>query len=508
MPPIVPTRDVGDLEGKVLRLSEVLYGVQPRSSRQLPRLPQEWQSVAIGEVATDSREVEPGGLFLALAGERTNGHNYLPDVIARGARGAIVTREAVEARREALSGVSRPWALVDPATGAGLAEAHPDACLLIAVDDPLMAIQRLAVYHRRQLTLTVVGITGSVGKTSTKEVTAAVLSRRFRTLKSKRSYNSEATLPTTLLRLTADHEAAVLEMGMWAPGEIRFLADLARPHVGIVTNVGPSHLERMGSLEAIANTKAELPESLPPDGWCLLNADDPLVAAMAARTQARVFTYGLSEGADLRATNVRSLGLEGIAFDAHHAGDTIALRLSMVGRHSVYTALAAASAGLALGMTWPEIAEGLRDPDAQPRVVVVPAPGGVTLIDDTYNAAPASTLAALDLLAELPGRRIAVLGDMLELGAAEEAGHRDVGRRAAEVAGALVTVGRRAAWIAEAAREAGLPDERVRVCSTNEAALDALRALLQPGDYVLIKGSRGMEMERIVTALRRRQEED
>ncbi|HMQ33570.1 MAG TPA: UDP-N-acetylmuramoyl-tripeptide--D-alanyl-D-alanine ligase [Chloroflexaceae bacterium] len=492
----------------MLRLSEVLYGVQPRWSRQLPHLPQQWQAVGLGEVATDSREVEPGGLFLALSGERTDGHNYLPDVIARGARGALVTREAVEARREALSGTSRPWVLVNPATGAGLPEAPPDACLLIAVDDPLMAVQRLAVYHRRQLAPTVVGITGSVGKTSTKEVAAAVLSRRYRTLKSKRSFNSEATLPTTLLRLTADHQAAVLELGMWAPGEIRFLADLARPHVGIVTNVGPSHLERMGSLEAIANAKAELPESLPPDGWCILNADDPPVAAMASRTRAKVFTYGMAEGADLRATNVQSLGLEGIAFDAHHAGATVTLRLPMIGRHSVYTALAAASAGLALGMSWHEIAEGLRDPAAQPRVSVVAAPGGVTLIDDTYNAAPASTLAALDLLAGLPGRRIAVLGDMLELGAAEEAGHRDVGRRAAEVAAALVAVGGRAAWIAEAARAAGLPAERVVACPTNEAALAALRTLLRPGDYVLIKGSRGMEMERIVAALRRRQEED
>ncbi|NTU78797.1 MAG: UDP-N-acetylmuramoyl-tripeptide--D-alanyl-D-alanine ligase [Chloroflexales bacterium] len=492
----------------MLRLSEVLYGVQPRWSRQLPHLSPQWQGVWFSEAATDSREVEPGGLFLALAGERTDGHHFLADVIARGARGALVTRAAVEARREALSGSSRPWALVDPASGEGLADAPPDACLLIAVDDPLMAVQRLAVYHRRQLTPTVVGITGSVGKTSTKEVTAAVLGRRYRTLKSKRSYNSEATLPTTLLQLMPDHEVAVLEMGMWAPGEIRFLAGIARPHVGIVTNVGPSHLERLGSVEAIANAKVELPESLPANGWCILNADDPHVAAMAAHTRAQVFTYGLAPGANLRADAVVSFGLDGIAFEAHHAGASVPLRLPLVGRHSVYTALAAISTGLVLGMSWHEIIAGLSDPEVQARVSIVAAQGGATIIDDTYNAAPASTLAALDLLADLPGRRLAVLGDMLELGAAEEPGHREVGRRAAALVETLITVGLRARWIAEAALAAGMPPRQVIVCETNEAAVAALGPRLGRGDHVLIKGSRGMEMERIVTALRRRLEEE
>lgn len=491
----------------MLRLIDVLLGVQPRWSRQRPHLPPAWQGAGFGEAVTDSREVEAGTLFLALSGERTDGHNYLLDVIARGARGALVSRAAVEQRSEALSGAPRPWALVDPATGEGLAQTPPDACLLIAVDDPLMAVQRLAVYHRQTLTPTVVGITGSVGKTSTKEVVAAVLGRRLRTLKSKRSFNSEATLPTTMLRITPDHEVAVLEMGMWAPGEIRFLTDLARPQVGIVTNVGPTHLERMGSIEAIANAKAELPESLPAAGWCILNADDPRVAAMAGRTRARVFTYGLSADADLRADNIESFGLGGIAFDAHHAGATVPLRLPLIGRHSVYTALAAASAGLVLGLSWHEIVEGLGDPEAQPRVGVVPAAGGATLIDDTYNAAPLSTLAALDLLAETPGRRVAVIGDMLELGAAERLAHQQVGRRAAEVVEALITVGPRGAWVAEAAQVAGMLGEIV-VCADNAEAVAALRPLLAPGTVVLVKGSRGMEMERIVAALRRRPEEE
>lgn len=492
----------------MLRLIDVLFGVQPLPTRVEPRLAPHWHELTVGEVVTDSREVTPGTLFLALVGERTDGHNFLPDVVARGARGALVSRAAVEERREALGGSSRPWVLANPATGEGLEQAPPDACLFIAVDDPLMAVQRLAVYHRSQLTPTVVGITGSVGKTSTKEVVGAVLSRRFRTLKSKRSFNSEATLPTTLLRLADDHEVAVLELGMWAPGEIRFLAKLARPQVGIVTNVGPSHLERLGSLEAIANAKAELPESLPEDGWCILNADDSRVAAMARRTHARVFTYGTAPGADLRATDLVSHGLHGIAFDAHHAGATVPLRLPMLGRHSVYTALAAASAGLVLGLAWHEIIEGLCDETAEARVCVLPGASGATLIDDSYNAAPLSTLAALDLLADTPGRKLAILGDMLELGAAEEEGHRQVGRRVAALDTRLITVGRRARWIADEARAHGLPAERITVCAEHAEAAATARPLLTPESYVLVKGSRGMELERVVAALRRTQERE
>jgi UDP-N-acetylmuramoyl-tripeptide--D-alanyl-D-alanine ligase len=491
----------------VLQLLHVLYGVQPRATRALPFLPPEWQDVTFSEAVTDSREVEPEMLFVALSGERTDGHIYLRDVISRGARGALVARDRVAGLPEALATSERAWAIIDPATGNGLTTAQPDACLLIAVDDPLMALQRLAVYHRRQLTPTVVGITGSVGKTSTKEVTAAVLRQQFRTLKNKRSFNSEVTLPTSLLRLTADHEVAVLEMGMWAPGEIRFLAQLAQPKVGIVTNVGPSHLERLGSIEAIAHAKAELPESLPATGWCILNADDPLVAAMAQQTQAQVLTYGTGPHADLWADQVQSYGFAGISFRAHYAGASVDLRLPLIGRHSVYLALAAAACGLVLGMGWDAIIAGLNDPEAQPRLRVVRGLGDVTLIDDSYNAAPVSVRAALDLLSTLEGRRVAVLGDMLELGAVEQQAHRDVGNAAAAVVDQLVTVGERARWIAAAAQDAGMPATAITAVATQEQALDALRERLQPGATVLVKGSRGMALERLVAALQQPEEE-
>lgn len=485
----------------MIRLDNLLYGVQPRVTRQAVTLPPSWANAQIGSVVTDSREVTPGSLFVALTGERTDGHRFLADVVTCGAAAALVSPEKVTALASNLDTVARPWRLIEPAQAQTLAAVPPDACLLIAVDDPLFALQRVAVYHRQMFTPTVIGITGSVGKTSTKEVVAAVCSRHLRTLKSQRSFNSEVTLPATLLGLTADHQVAVLEMGMWAAGEISFLATLARPQIGIVTNVGPSHLERLGSIEAIANAKAELPESLPADGWCILNADDHRVAAMASRTAARVLTYGYAPGADVRLLDVVSHGLYGIELTVGYEGQSHRLTTPLIGRHHAYTALAAIAAGLVLGLDWAAIAEGLHEPGDQLRLRVVTGRNGVTIIDDTYNAAPLSTIAALQVLAETRGRRIAVLGEMLELGAASVEGHQQVGVAAATMADVLVAVGRQAHTMAEAARSAGMPAEQILVCDNNEVAINLLNRYIQPGDHLLIKGSRGVQMETIVAAL-------
>ncbi|NTW97906.1 MAG: UDP-N-acetylmuramoylalanyl-D-glutamyl-2, 6-diaminopimelate--D-alanyl-D-alanine ligase, partial [Oscillochloris sp.] len=234
----------------------------------------------------------------------------------------------------------------------------------------------------------------------------------------------------------------------------------------------------------------------------------PLVMEMADRTLAKIFTYGLAPTATLWADQVVSYGLGGIGMRVHYGGESVAMRLPLIGRHSVYLALAAISVGLIKGMAWDEIIAGLSDPEAQPRLRVLPGVAGTTLIDDAYNAAPISMLAALDLLADIDGRRVAILGDMLELGEAEEQGHRQVGQRAAEVAQLLLTVGRRARWIAEAAREAGMPAGQVMACETNAEGVSAILPLLQPGDQVLVKASRGMELEHIVAALQRRPEEE
>ena len=482
----------------MLNLDEILLGIQPEGSRRKPQIPPAFRQIGFREVVIDSREATPGSLFVALPGERVDGHDFLADAIARGARAALVRRAKV-----AGLALNRPFTLVEPGSAAGLADAPSDTVLLITVDDALAALQRLAAYHRGLFTPTVIGITGSVGKTSTKEVTAAVLGRRYRTLKNPRSYNNEATLPITMLQLAADHEVAVLEMGTFGPGEIALLAQLARPHIGIVTNVGPSHLERMGSLDTIAQAKSELVQALPATGHAILNADDARVRAMAAVTNAQPFFYGLDPTADLWADEIESRGLEGISFRAHYAGESVVLHLPLLGRHSVHTALAATATGLLLKLGWDAIIEGLRDERAQLRLLAVPGVGGATLIDDTYNASPSSSLAALNLLSELDGRRIVVLGDMLELGSYEEEAHRLVGRRVAEIADLLIVIGQRAAWIADEAAAVGLPKDRIIQAASNEDVIEFLRDRLRPAEYVLVKGSRAAAMEEIVAALQR-----
>lgn len=456
--------------------------------------------VAFGEAVIDSRLVREGSLFVALPGAHVDGHTFVAQALASGAKGALVSRAWAQER----GSVAPEALLLDPAQPLSEPPAA-DAQLLLLADDPLEALHGAARHKRSLVNPTVVGITGSVGKTSTKELTAALLHTRFGTLKNPRSYNNEATMPLTLLQLASDHEVVVLEMGMWAPGEIALLCDLAQPQLGVVTNVGPSHLERMGSLEAIARAKGELPRALPAGGVAILNIDDPLVRAMATETAARPFFYGLDAAADLRAEGIESRGLQGISFWACYRDERMHLKLPLLGRHSVYTALAAIAVGLLLGMSWDEITTGLSSGEAEQRLVAVPGIGGAQLIDDTYNASPVSVLAALNLLSELDGRRVVVLGDMLELGNQEESGHREVGRRVADVADLLLACGQRArAYVADEARQAGMPPEAVIEADDNEAAVALLRPILRQGDYVLVKGSRGQAMEAIVAALARR----
>jgi UDP-N-acetylmuramoyl-tripeptide--D-alanyl-D-alanine ligase len=368
----------------------------------------------------------------------------------------------------------------------------------------LAALQAAASFWRRRHDVRVVGITGSVGKTTCKELIAAILSRRYHTLRSRGNYNNEIGLPLTLLQLNSSYERVVLEMGMYALGEIRWLAEIALPHVGVVTNVGPSHLERLGTLERIAQAKAELPQALPgaqEGGVAILNADDDRVRAMAQLTQARVVTYGLSPLADLWADGIESEGLEGIRFRFHFQGEAIHAHLAMLGRHSIHSALAAAAVALVEGLSWSDVLSGLNDQSLQLRIVVLPGPAGSTIIEDVYNSSPASALAALNLLAELNGSKTAVLGDMQELGSYTQEGHRLVGERAREVVDRLVTVGPLARIIGEQALKAGLPASSVHMVETNADAITLLLESIEPGDMILVKGSRAVKMEEIATAL-------
>jgi UDP-N-acetylmuramoyl-tripeptide--D-alanyl-D-alanine ligase len=462
---------------------EALTGVSPP-----------FEEINIRDAAIDSRQVTPESLFIALPGERVDGHDYIQEAFNRGAIAALVSREFPE-----------NYYQIDLRNG-WQSDTHSeigDSPVCLIVNDSLAAMQTIAQFWRRQLDLVVIGITGSVGKSTTKELIAEVLSQRYRTLKSPGNLNNEIGLPLTILQLTEGHERAVLEMGFYVPGEIEFLCDLAIPQVGVVTNIGTVHAERAGTIEDIARGKAELVEALPPapEGIAILNYDDPKVREMAEKTKARLFYYGLSPGADLWADQVEGLGLDGIRFRLHYRHEVLHLRVPLIGRHSVHTALRAAAVGMMDGLSWQEIVNGLHSGKAQLRLVAVRARSGAIILDDTYNASPESTLAALNLLEDLEGRKIAVLGDMLELGQYEQQGHTMVGARAAEVASELVTVGERAKTIAASAAKSGLPAKKIQTFEQSNQAVDYLKDNLTSKDIVLVKGSRGMQMEIIVAAL-------
>ena len=449
----------------------------------------------ITEAVIDSRQVIPGSLFVAIPGEQVDGHDFIGEAFKRGASFALIQRDVdVSFRTLDLRSVT---------SAESLTERNFATPLCLRVENTVTALQQIARYWRRKLDLRVIGITGSVGKSTTKEMATEVLSTRYRTLKSPGNLNNEIGLPLTVLRLSSGHQCAVLEMGFYIPGEIAFLCDIALPQVGVVTNIGTVHAERAGSQEAIARGKAELVQALPPapGGVAILNFDDPWVRKMEEKTKARVFFYGLSPEAHLWADNVVGLGLDGIRFRLHYAGETLHVKIPLIGRHSVHTALRAAAVGLVEGMNWQEILEGLMQGHAQLRLAAVRSETGALLLDDTYNASPESMLAALNLLDELDGRKVAVLGDMLELGPYERGGHEMVGLRAAQVATVLLTLGERAHIFAEAARRAGMKKSSILEFDEFDHLVEWLKVNLTKDDAVLIKGSHGLRMDRITSLL-------
>ncbi len=439
----------------------------------------------------DSRLAQHDSLFIALRGEKDDGHNYVNDALERGASAAVIDT-IIDGLPPIVDTTQRP--LLSPPEAL-----TPPLCLL--VEDTLKALQDMAAYHRRRFDIRVIGVTGSIGKTTAKEAIYSVLSKSFPTLKSEENLNNEIGLPLALLGLDDSHKKVVLEMGMYALGEIAQLAAIALPQVGVVTNVTRSHLERLGSLKRIAQAKAELIQALPPDGTAILNGDDSRVKAMGSMTKAQVLYYGLSPACHLRASHIESRGLDGIRFRMHYGHEILHIKVPLLGRHSVHTALAAAAVGITEGQPWGRIVTGLRDLAVQLRLIATPGMKGSIIIDDSYNASPTSTLAALNLLAELKGRKIAVLGDMLELGSYEEEGHRKVGRRVAEVADRLVTVGALGTIIGQEAVAIGMDKDDVFFAKDNREAVQVLQGVVAPGDLILVKGSRGMHMEEIVAQL-------
>jgi UDP-N-acetylmuramoyl-tripeptide--D-alanyl-D-alanine ligase len=488
-----------------------------------------WHAHAIASFCVDSRQCVRGSLFVALKGEVTDGHWYIGDALSRGAQ-YVIAAQGTPLRGESPSLEESP-SLGDArlAAGGGAAGseklsgatqinlAQPPAAnlasplgdtspLILLVANSLRALQDIATWWRRThcATMQVIGVTGSVGKTVTKELVASVVSQRYRTYKSEGNLNSETGLPLALVQLEGEYERAVLEMGMYDLGELARLAEIAQPRIGVVTNVGPSHLERLGSIERIAQAKGELPLALPADGWAILNGDDPLVRAMP--TPAHVMRYGLDSANDVWASDVEGLGLDGTQFWLHHHDEApLHVRIPLLGQHSVHTALASAAVGLAEGLPWDEIVHGLQNVQGQLRLTAIAGWNGATILDDTYNASPVSCIAALNLLQQLAGRKIAVMADMLELGSYEREGHVLVGARAAEVCEVFIVVGRRARLMGESALAVGMQTSAVMFCESKAESVILLKTILQKGDMVLVKGSRGMKLEAVVESLMVRQ---
>lgn len=454
---------------------------------------------SFNEAVVDSRTAGPGILFAAIPGEQTDGHRFIGSAFEKGAAAALV-QEDVSAQYFCLDLRDENISLPE------LPEENVPFC--IRVDNTVEALQKTAAFHRRQLPgMDVIGITGTVGKTSTKELMFDVLSTHYRTMKTLGNMNNEIGLPLTLLRADERTEQAILEMGFYVPGEIDQLCQIGLPSVGVITNVGMVHASRAGSMEVIAQGKSELVRALPADGTAVLNFDDPYVRPMAELTKAEVLYYGENPAADLYADEIESHGLEGITFSLNYRGEKHRMQTPLVGRHSVMTAMRASAVGIVKGLSWDEIEAGLRGGKNQLRMRITRSVLGGVLIDDTYNASPESTLAALNLLAEMKGRKIAVLGEMRELGQYEKKGHEMVGVRAAEVCDELVAVGPVTRYLADAALGKGMPADKVRWFETTAEAGAYLANGYGTGtDVMLIKGSRGMRMEQIVGILEEKHE--
>ena len=429
------------------------------------------------QVETDTRAITEGALFVALKGETFDGHDYVLQAKERGAAGAVVAEDRPEYKQEGFA--------------------------VVIVTDTRKAYQDLARFHRRRFSIPVIAVTGSVGKTSTRSMIAAVLSQKYRVLQTEKNFNNEIGLPKTLLQLTPEHEACVVEMGMRGLGQIAELAAIAEPDIGVVTNVGKSHIELLGSQDNIARAKSELVRALSEDGVAILNQDDSYVAAMADLCRGKVVGYGIESNAAIRASRV-ICSEKGLRFACLCFDQVMDIHMPLIGSHNVYNALAAIAVGRVLGLTEHQLQKGLSEYRGMPMRQELIHLGEYTFINDAYNANPASMSEALKSLALLTkGRKIAVLGGMLELGDWTVREHEKIGAEAAELGlDALITMGSPASYIADAARKNGLG--AVYTAQDHAGAADCLRQIIQPGDTVLLKGSRGFAMEKILPYFERK----
>ena len=418
----------------------------------------------LGQLVIDSRAVQPGDLFAAFKGEKADGHDYIAAAFARGAACCLAERIP--------EGETRP---------------------LILTDDVQRSIERIAAAHRESLSIPVVGVTGSVGKTSAKEMIAAVLSQRLRVLKTEGNFNNQIGVPMTVSRIAPEHEAAVVEMGISGFGEMRALAGIARPTMAVYTVIGYAHLEFLRDLDGVLRAKTEMLELLPEDAPVIVNGDDEKLRGLKCRR--RLIRFGLGEDCEVRAEKLRLLPDGGSACEIVSGERCIPVTIPAFGRHMVYAALAGAAVGLELGLTDGEIAAGVAAYRTVGRRAAVTDTGYLTLIDDCYNANPDSSRSGVDSLLQLPGRHVCIFGDMLELGENSRELHRELGRYAAEKGAALVIgCGELTEETCRAAGGVHFADR--------EALIAALPALLRKGDAVLVKASRGMRFEEISEAVK------
>jgi len=429
-------------------------------------------------VSIDSRTIKKGELFVAIKGARFDGHDFVPEVIKNGAWGALVERSELETKYASLGGLRN----------------------ILAVEDTIFALQEMSQMHRKKFAIPVIGITGSNGKTTTKEMLASILKLRGSVLKNEGNLNNHIGVPLTLLKLDARHKSAAVEMGMSALGEIDALARLVRPDVGVITNIGPAHLEFLGTMDIVAQAKAELLGNLKMGGTAVLNADDRYFTALRNKYGGRVLSFGIENKADVSASGIRQ-GKDFTDMTIEADDSRVNVRLPAVGKHNIYNALAASAAATAVGMPLDAVKCGLEDFSPVAMRSELKQVKGRTVLADYYNANPGSVKAALETLISLrAGRKsVAVLGDMLELGDIAADAHREVGRTVAHLGvDVLITMGSLAIYINEGALEEGMPKDRVIAAGSHAEAAALLKERSKNGDAVLIKGSRGMKMEKIL----------
>ena len=434
-------------------------------------------------VSIDSRTMEPGQLFICIKGDNFDGHDFIEDVIKNKAAGVVVADSGKLPDKSLLERMK---------------------AFAVEVPDTIMALQELAGYHRNMFSIQVIGVTGTNGKSTTKEMIASVVKMKYPPLKTEGNLNNHIGLPLTLLRLNKSYKSAVVEMGMSAAGEIARLAEIAKPRIGVITNISQAHMIQLKSLEDIQKAKGELFKALPQQGTAIVNADDPLIPMLTEKLRVKQITFGIENKADVMATDIRPASITGYDFTLNIKDKKVPVLLPLIGRFNIYNALAAAAVGHALGVSLEMMKAGLSVKHKLSQRGESTRFRNMTLLNDTYNANPQSMRGAMQMLKEyqVTGRKFLVIGDMLELGDEAEAAHRQLGNEAAQHKfHFLVTVGELAGIAGKAAAQSGMGDDHVRGFDSHQEAIDFLKENSQPGDCLLFKGSRGAHMEKVVEGL-------